>query len=175
MLARVVGGRVAAALVAVGLLVFVDLKSKDWAASELRQRGPRTVAGGHVRLKYQENAGIAFGLLRDGSRKTAILTYSAISAVVLLAVLLHRLLRRRAAGWLTSAGCAALLAGTLGNLVDRLLRGYVVDFIDLTARQRLRWPTFNVADILIAVGMGLCAVGLARSARRRPARPAALV
>lgn len=170
----IVVARVAAALLAVGLLLYIDMETKNWAASELRARGPRTVAGGHVRLQYRENTGIAFGRLRDGGRQTAILIYSAATAVVLLGVLLHRLVRRRPSGFLLSGGCAALLAGTLGNLHDRLSRGHVVDFIDVTARQRVSWPTFNVADVVLAVGMGLFLAGLVKMALRRAPPTAAL-
>lgn len=163
--------RVAAALVAVGLLLYVDMRTKSWAASELRSRGPRTVAAGHVRLHYRENTGVAFGYLRDG-RQSLILAYSAVSALVLLGVLVYRLVRRRPTGFLISGGCAALLAGTLGNLHDRLVRGFVVDFIDVTGQQRIQWPTFNVADAVISVGMALCLAGLVKTALRRSPPPA---
>jgi signal peptidase II len=156
-------GRLAAALAAVTLLVLIDVRTKSWAAAELRTRGPRTVAGGHVRLHYSENTGIAFGRLRDGSRQSAIIAYSAVMALALLGALVYRFWRKRPAGFLIPAGCSALLAGTLGNLHDRLERGYVIDFIDL---QRVDWPTFNVADVVIAVGIGLCLVGLVTAAIR---------
>jgi signal peptidase II len=156
-------GRLAAALAAVALLVLIDVRTKSWAATELRARGPRTMAGGHLRLQYTENAGIVFGRLRDGSRQRAIIGYSAVMSLALLGALVHRFLRKRPAGFLIPAGCSALLAGTLGNLHDRLERGYVIDFIDL---QRVDWPTFNVADVIIGAGIGLCAVGLVTTALR---------
>jgi signal peptidase II len=156
-------GRLAAALAAVTLLVLIDVRTKTWAAAELRTRGPRTVAGGHVRLHYSENTGIAFGRLRDSARQSAIIAYSAVMSLALLGALVYRFWRKRPAGFLIPAGCSALLAGTLGNLHDRLERGYVIDFIDL---QRVDWPTFNVADVVIGVGIGLCLVGLAAAAIR---------
>ena len=159
----VVMARVAAALVAVGLLLFIDLGTKSWAATDLRARGPRTVAGGHLRLQYSENAGIVFGRLRDGARQSAIVAYSAVMSLALLGVLVHRLLRKTRPGFALPAGCVALLAGTLGNLHDRLERGFVIDFIDL---QRVSWPAFNVADMSLAAGLGLCGVGLVLAAVR---------
>jgi signal peptidase II len=163
--------RLAAAIVAIGLLLFIDMRSKSWAASDLRARGPRTVAGGQVRLVYRENKGIAFGRLRDGTRQSAIVAYSTVMALALAGVLVHRLVRRRPAGWLIPAGCAGLLAGTMGNLHDRLERGYVIDFIDLSAGQRVSWPTFNVADIFLGTGIVLCLAGLVAALvrHRRPA------
>jgi signal peptidase II len=162
--------RVAAALVAVVLLLFIDLQTKGWAASELRSRGPRTVAAGHLRLQYSENTGIVFGRLRDSARQSAIVAYSAVMSLALFGALLHRLLRKARPGFALPAGCVALLAGTLGNLHDRLDRGYVVDFIDF---QRVTWPAFNFADVAISAGLVLCLVGLVAAAIRH--RDAAVV
>jgi signal peptidase II len=146
-----------------GLLLMLDGASKRWAATDLRPRGPRTVAGGHIRLRYHENPGFAFGL--GGGRRPAALTVtSAAVAAMLLGLLMHRLIRRDSA--LLVTGLLALVAGTVGNLRDRLERGYVVDFIDYA-----RWPLFNVADICLAVGMVLCAAGLTLTAWRPQPRP----
>jgi len=162
-------GRLAAALAAVALLVFIDVRTKSWAAAELRSRGPRTAAGGLFRLRYMENTGIAFGRLRDSARQSVIIAYSAAISLALLGALVYRLGRKRPAGFLFPAGLVALLAGTLGNVRDRLERGFVIDFIDF---QRIDWPTFNVADVCIAVGIGLCAVGLVAAAIRHRRAPA---
>jgi signal peptidase II len=162
-------GRLAAALAAVALLVLIDVRSKSWAAGDLRARGPRTVAGGHLRLQYSENAGIAFGRLRDGARQPLIIAYSAVISLALLGALVHRLARKRPPGFLIPAGFCALLAGTLGNVHDRLERGYVIDFIDF---KRVDWPTFNVADVSISAGIVLCVVGLVKAALRHRQAPA---
>jgi signal peptidase II len=161
-------GRLAAALAAVALLVFIDLRTKSWAAVDLRARGPRTVAGGHLRLQYSENTGIAFGRWRDGARQSVIIAYSAVISLALLGALVYRLARQRP-GFLIPAGLVALLAGTLGNVHDRLERGYVIDFIDF---QRVSWPTFNVADVSISIGIGLCVLGLVAAAVRHRRAPA---
>ena len=58
---------------------------------------------------------------------------------------------------IVAAGAGLLVGGSLGNLIDRLSRGAVTDFIDLT-----RWPAFNVADIGITVGAALIVLGLLR-------------
>lgn len=163
-------GRLLVAAAAVGALVALDLRTKAWAHRELRDRRPRLVADGHVTLRYQENPGIVFGLFRDTpahSRRPFILAYSAASALVLLLLLVRRLLRPAGQGMVLSLGLVALLGGTLGNLVDRLQRGAVVDFIDYSARGRVQWPTFNVADVALAIGMAACLTGLLMS-RRRP-------
>jgi signal peptidase II len=151
----------AAVLLGVTLLLFVDGASKSWAASTLRARGPRTIASGLVRLRYHENPGLAFGL---GRRPGGLIVYSATVAAALLGLLLYRVLRRpRARGLLVTAGVAAMLAGILGNLHDRLERGHVVDFID----GPWGWPIFNVADVCLAAGMALCLAGLTIAVRAR--------
>jgi signal peptidase II len=153
--------RLTAALLTLAGLLVVDGASKRWAATELRARGPRTVAAGHIRLRYHENPGFAFGL--GGGRRPAALTVtSAATAALLLGLLVHRLLRRQ--GAVLAAGLLVLLAGILGNLRDRLERGHVIDFIDYA-----RWPLFNVADVCLAVGISLSVAGLALGAwRPRP-------
>lgn len=168
-------GRLALAIVVVGLLVVLDMRTKGWAAGELRAAGGRTVAGGQVRLAYYENPGIAFGLLRASAtagRQGAVVVFSAAASAVPAGLLAWLVLRRRlrVAGYLAMAGLAVLVGGSLGNLHDRLVRGYVVDFIDLSAGGWLRWPIFNVADVAVAVGFALCVAALlqawVRSIRR---------
>jgi signal peptidase II len=157
---RAGAARLTAALVAVALLLFVDGASKSWAASELRARGPRTIAGGLLRLRYHQNPGFAF---LGGRRPPGLTVYSALVAAGLLALLVYRLRQPRAGGLLATAGVVALLAGVGGNLRDRLQRGYVVDFIDGKGPwpfNNVSWPIFNIADAYLAAGMALCLAGL---------------
>ena len=63
---------------------------------------------------------------------------------------------------------AKALGGAMGNLVDRIRYGWVVDFVDFYVRrggQEHHWPTFNVADIAIVVGVGLMAIDMLRASR----------
>jgi signal peptidase II len=165
--------RLAAAALAVALLVAVDVGTKRWASDELRRRGPWSLADGRLRLHYRENPGIAFGLLRDTPgevRRPLLAGYALAVAAVSAALLAARLLRPPPEDGAAIAGLAAILAGTLGNLQDRIVRGAVIDFIDFTDRAPIDWPAFNVADVLIAVGMALCAVALVRAVRRHLGR-----
>lgn len=160
--------RVAVALLALAGLLTWDLSTKSWAASELRARGGRTVAWGHVVLHYHENRGIAFGWLRENKRQPLIVGYNTMMALALAGLLGHRLALARSSGPLVVPTLVLLLAGTLGNLHDRLERGFVVDFIDWGGG-RVRFPIFNIADVLIAAGitLGLTAVilGVVRSSK----------
>jgi signal peptidase II len=59
-----------------------------------------------------------------------------------------------------------LLAGSAGNLRDRVMRGAVIDFMDLQPPGGATWPAFNLADLYLAAGLGLCITGLLRAHRR---------
>jgi signal peptidase II len=106
------------------------------------------VVGDAVRLTYVENPGMAFGLrLGDG---TVFTVFSVLASLFLAAYLWNR----RREGALLKAGLVLILSGAVGNLVDRIATGRVVDFVDVGAGT-LRWPVFNVADSAVVVGMGL--------------------
>jgi signal peptidase II len=161
--------RLGGALALVALLVAADVATKRWAAHELAPRGPRP--GRVLSLEYRENTGIAFGLLRDlpaRVRRPLLVGYACAVAAVLGGLLVLRLVLRRRRGWLLPSGLVALLAGTLGNLHDRLTRGAVVDFLDPRPLGPLDWPAFNLADVFIAAGIASCAIVLFRAARRLP-------
>ena len=112
--------------------------------------------GGAVELVYTQNDDIAFSALhRLGlPRSPGLLIAVGVLAVLGIVV---TLLRRQAARVLPVVGGAFVLAGALGNLVDRATRGYVIDFIHVRG-----WPVFNVADIAVCVGVGLIILGTAR-------------
>ena len=97
------------------------------------------------------NEGIAFGLFPGRQAAVAVLTVVALCAI---AVALAGLVARNN---IVAAGAGLLVGGSLGNLIDRLSRGAVTDFIDFA-----RWPAFNVADIGITVGAALIVLGLLR-------------
>lgn len=92
-------------------------------------------------LKLVSNPGIAFGMM--GGQKQIILFTS---SVVVLLLLLAALTLRRDGRW--AVAFALLMAGSCGNLLDRLFRGEVTDFLKLS-----HWPAFNFADIYIVAGV----------------------
>jgi signal peptidase II len=138
------------------LLVGCDHVSKHVAKVELEKGPPHTLAAGILELNYTENTDSGFGLMRwmSPSVRTPLLTGVQLAGGLVFLILC---LRRR----VSATGRLAFLllaAGALGNGLDRLTRGYVIDFIHLT-----HWPVFNVADIYITVG-ALLLVLAARSA-----------
>jgi lipoprotein signal peptidase len=118
------------------------------------------VIPGALDLIYAENPGAAWGLMRDlgpGIRRTFL------GGVSLLAMFFILYMYRTvpATDRISQIAFAALLGGAMGNFWERLVQGYVVDFIDMYVKDS-HWPTYNVADIAISVGVGLLLLQMIR-------------
>ncbi|HEY0709649.1 MAG TPA: signal peptidase II [Polyangia bacterium] len=165
----------AVALACAAGLFGADVGTKTWAEYELRRQGQRSLFGGSVVLRYQTNSGMAFGIARAPIvhwKRHALIAYAtAVTAGVLL--VLGRRLADPNVGRHTAAGLVAILAGAAGNLRDRIMRGGVIDFIDIQPPGGVPWPAFNLADLYLAVGLVLCCLGLWRAYRRFVKEPAA--
>jgi lipoprotein signal peptidase/chaperone LolA len=112
------------------------------------------VLEGHVTIQYVRNEGIAFGLFHDVDSQLKPVLLSAV-AVLALGVVLYYLYTTPRSERLTFLALGLLLGGISGNFVDRLLNGYVVDFLTLHWQDKFAWPTFNVADAAITTGVAL--------------------
>ncbi len=149
-----------------------DIVTKAWAARHLDgYPGTLEVWTGHLTLVLARNRGGAWGLLQSTSenvRRPFFLLVS-VAAIAFIMTLYRRLLpRQRALKW----GLPLVLGGALGNVLDRIRYGQVIDFIDAHVFFRgseRHWPTFNVADIAICVGVGLMAVDMFTTKRGSPA------
>lgn len=128
------------------LLVSCDHASKGVAKAELETGGPREVIRGLVSFQYVENTDVAFNVLRwvpETIRFPALL----VTGAVAVAVLCFLLLRARGAACLPLVALILVTAGAVGNYLDRVFRGYVVDFVHLK-----HWPVFNIADVYVTLG-----------------------
>jgi signal peptidase II len=133
-------------LVLVAGMVGCDHTTKRMARSELRGRDPVGLIGGVLDLTYTENRDLGFSTLRrlpEEVRRPLALGLGLLGVLALSAVWVVR----RSAPGIEQLGYALFLAGALGNVLDRLVLGYVIDFIHLH-----HWPIFNVADICITAG-----------------------
>jgi signal peptidase II len=157
------------ALVSIATLA-ADVATKAWAERRLDgYPGIVEVWKGHVTLLLAKNRGGAWGLLQTTSenvRRPFFLLVS-VAAIAFIMTLYRRLLvRQHALKW----GLPLVLGGALGNVLDRIRYGHVIDFIDVHVVYRnieRHWPTFNVADIAICVGVGLMAIDMFTSKRGR--------
>ena len=136
-------------VVCVGILL--DRGVKILSVAFLKNHPPVDVIPGVFRLNYAENTGAAFSIFR-GER-----TFFIILTVVVLALVAFVLYK----GWIRSTfgywAIALCVSGALGNFIDRLLYGYVVDMFEPTF---IRFAIFNVADIFLTIGGILLAVYL---------------
>jgi signal peptidase II len=128
-------------------VVLTDQVSKYMVVANLAEGGRVDVLGQVLRISHIRNSGAIFGVMRSSG---GYFTYFSLVAAIVLVVVL--LLSRKARG-LVKVGLGLVLGGAIGNLIDRLRLGAVVDFIDIGAGEALRWPSFNVADLAITVGV----------------------
>jgi signal peptidase II len=140
-------------IVLVLLMVALDQCTKQLVESALALHESVPVVDSFFRLTYVRNTGAAFGLFSSAAPSLAsvALTLFSLAAIVILTFLW---IRARRASALYIAAIALILGGAVGNLVDRLLRGEVIDFIDLYW-DGYHWPAFNLADSAITVGVFL--------------------
>jgi len=109
---------------------------------------------GYLRISYVRNSGVAFGLF-DGHPspwKAYILAAMAVVAVVVILVYSRRMPMERN---LLQTALAVTTGGILGNFFDRIMHGSVIDFIEFHIRDSFHWPTFNVADSAITIGIAM--------------------
>jgi signal peptidase II len=152
-----------------------DLVTKYWAKEHFETALPGearrlVVIEGFMNFIFAKNRGGAWGLLQNENealRRPFFLVVS-VAAIVFI-VSLYRKLQpgQTALKW----GLPLVLGGALGNLVDRIRYGYVVDFIDVYMSldgDAKHWPTFNIADVSICVGVGLMAVDMFTSREKKP-------
>ena len=135
---------------AAAVIVLADQLTK-WLILERFAPGERVELTSFFNLVLVFNKGAAFSFLAAAQGwQTPVLAAFAFGAALVVSVLLVRSPERR----MLCAGLALILGGALGNLVDRLRFGHVVDFLDLHAAG-WHWPAFNVADSAITVGAAL--------------------
>ncbi|HVU50918.1 MAG TPA: signal peptidase II [Polyangia bacterium] len=132
----------------------LDQWTKALARTHLRPLGPwnpKVVIDGFFNLRYSENPGVAFGMLQQMPGGKFVLTALAIAAIVLVIMYL-----RRTDSDATRLHVALGLVGggALGNVIDRISYGRVTDFIVWHVKAH-EWPTFNVADAALCVGVAL--------------------
>ncbi len=133
------------------LVLLMDQLTKGWIVSEF-YLGQREVITSFFNLVHVRNYGAAFSFLSDaGGWQRWFFAILSILVSVVIVIWIARLERKK---WLESLALALILGGALGNLYDRLMLGYVVDFLDFHG-SGWHFPAFNVADTGISIGAGL--------------------
>ncbi len=138
------------AILAAAVLIFLDQATKLWALESLKPIHSMTLWDGIMDLTFVENRGVAFGMF-SGQRWFILLLTGVIAAgLIYFYVTLPKKQEYRP----VRAALVLILSGAVGNIIDRLFRGYVVDFFEFTF---FEWPVFNVADIYVVSGVFLLA------------------
>ncbi|HSQ89643.1 signal peptidase II [Romboutsia sp.] len=126
----------------IALLIGIDQISKLWALNSLKEIGSIPIIENVFHLTYVENRGAAFGMLQNNQ---IIFIIVALIASTLGLYYLHT----KKVNLLGKAGIILIISGAIGNLIDRIKLGFVVDYFDF----RFIWQyVFNVADIFVVVG-----------------------
>jgi signal peptidase II len=136
-------------------VVGCDHASKQLAVRHLGASGAQGLIPGVLELRKVENTDTAFGLLGrvfDPSTRRVLILCLQGAAIAGIAGMAIR--RRRESHGVERVAAALVLGGAIGNFSDRWIRGHVIDFIHVTY-----WPSFNVADVALCVGIGLLALG----------------
>ena len=129
------------------VVVVLDQLTKAWLVANVASGEIREVIGETVRLVYHQNSGALFGLFRDQA-----ILFGLLSMVVIALIVGYH--ARSGRSRYMSIALGFLLGGAIGNLIDRLRLGFVVDFVDIGIGD-LRFYTFNVADAAISTAIVL--------------------
>lgn len=139
-----------AALWATGMIA-LDQATKLWVSSSMEVWTGHPVIPGFFNLVHVLNRGAAFGFLNDGGIAWQRPFFVGVGLAA-TAVILYLLRTGYARDRLSATALGLILGGALGNLVDRVRMGLVVDFLDFFVG-RWHWPAFNVADMGISIGV----------------------
>ncbi|MDR1689609.1 MAG: signal peptidase II [Clostridiales bacterium] len=133
-------------VICVALLVAADQVSKYYAATYLAPIGTHNLIRGFFSLTYVENSGAAFGLMQGGR-----MFFIPLTIIVLIAVCFYyiSLPKGGRVNNLMRAALVLVMAGAIGNFIDRVRNGYVVDFFHAIF---IDFPVFNLADIFVVIG-----------------------
>ena len=133
------------------LAVLLDQLSKLWVAHDMQLYQSINVMP-YVNLTYVHNTGAAFSFLSEAGGWQR--WFFAALAIVISTVIAVWLSRLKAQETLMAVSLSLVLGGAIGNLIDRLAYGYVIDFLDVYIAS-WHWPAFNVADTAITLGVVL--------------------
>jgi signal peptidase II len=164
---RLIRRLLASVVIASGVLV-ADQITKWLAQTYLTQVPDQSISiiGDFLRLTYVANRGAAFGILQNQT------VFFVVIGLGVIAVIVASFRYFPVVGIMLNVALGLQLGGAIGNLIDRVRYGYVVDFIDVALRRSgtadvpLEWPVFNLADSAIVVGVCILAFHLMRTPDR---------
>jgi signal peptidase II len=149
-----------------GLVILLDQLTKGWIIATMRLHDAYPVIDGFFNIIYVRNPGAAFGFLAGASPLFRSIFFLAVTLAAVL-LILHYLRQTSIEQISLVLSLALILAGALGNLIDRVRFGEVVDFLDIYLGAH-HWPAFNVADAAITTGASVLAILLLGKRKEMP-------
>ena len=132
--------------------IYLDQLSKALVVKHLKPIYDLPLIEGVFHFTYSENRGAAFGILSNDRW-----VFMLFSSVMIVALSVYLFYPKREANRLFSVGMAMVVSGGIGNMIDRVVLGYVVDFLNI---ELINFAIFNVADSFVCVGAGLMVLSL---------------
>ena len=144
------------------MVLLLDHLTKYLVSIRMELRGSIEIIPGYLRLSYVRNSGVAFGFFQDLDMawKPYLLGGLAIVAVVVIVIYSWRMPADRS---FLQGALALTMGGILGNFADRIMNGSVVDFIEVHVNDSFHWPTFNIADSAITLGIAMLLIDTLRN------------
>lgn len=153
-------------------VVLLDQWTKQAVLEALPLHRSVQIIPGFFNLTHVRNTGGAFGIFGGERGGAGSVLFLAVSLIAILSIL-YFFVRAREKEIGLCLGLSLVLGGAIGNLIDRLRLGEVVDFLDFCVSS-YHWPAFNVADSAICVGIGLLAAKLLTEDQKKSTKPRAL-
>lgn len=128
------------------IAIFLDQITKLWAISNLRNQDDVILIKNWLHLHYLENSGAAWGIFQD-----ATIIFSFLTIVICFGIMYYLLKNSNNIGGLIKLPLVMIMAGAIGNLIDRIRLGYVIDFIFTPLGGLYNFPVFNFADVYVSI------------------------
>lgn len=148
-------------LVVIIIGFLLDRITKLWALDSLKNTSSKTVIKGFFDLTYVENKGAAWGIFIG---KTMFLI--AFTVIILSGVVFY-LIKYRPKNKFVRVALSLIIAGALGNIVDRVIYKYVVDFISFHYKDVYSYPVFNIADMCVVIGTFLLLICILKDDKKK--------
>ena len=143
-------------LIIVFLGLLLDRLTKVWALSSLKDNNGIILIKDFFGLEYLENRGAAFGIMQNK------LIFLALATLLVISGMIYYIIVYKPKSIFLRISLAMIIGGALGNLYDRLIYKYVVDFILIHYKDVYYFPTFNIADMLVVVGTLILAISIVK-------------
>ena len=144
-------------LICSAVLAVIDQMIKYFVLENLRPVGYMSVADSFFSLVYVENRGIAFGMFQG------MFWFFSVMTVVFIGIFIYMIVKKIFKGRLFYISSALIIGGGIGNLIDRVFRGYVIDYLSFSFFS----PVFNFADCCVTIGAVLMIISVVPSLRAK--------